>query len=98
LKILFLDFKLLFIQIEPFIRNYYNKAGCAPLEDLFWEILSMAEQEVCVQSSVFLSSAGSSWSKNTNIERSIRDFTVRDDGIESALMPRGKMTNLSELA
>jgi len=84
--------------IEPYIRNYYKNAGCAPLEDLFWEILSMAEQEVCVQSSVFLSSAGSSWSKNTNIERSIRDFTVRDEGIESSLMPRGKMTNLSELA
>ena len=77
------------IKIEPFIRKYYKNAGCDELEDKFWEILSMAEQEVCLQSSVFLHSAGSSWSKNTNIERSIHDFPVRDGEVEASIMPRG---------
>ncbi|CAG5109954.1 Oidioi.mRNA.OKI2018_I69.chr2.g4420.t1.cds [Oikopleura dioica] len=81
----------IFVQtdIEPFIRKYYKNAGCSELDDRFWEILSMAEQEVCLQSSVFLHSAGSSWSKNTNIERSIHDYPVRDGEVEASIMPRG---------
>ena len=40
-------------------------------EDLRYEILSLAEMEVCVTSSTFFYSFGSSWSFNVQTERAV---------------------------
>ena len=40
-------------------------------EDLRYEILSLAEMEVCVTSSTFFYSFGSSWSFNVQAERAV---------------------------
>ena len=55
--------------IESLIDHYGNCGD--KYEDLRYEILSLAEMEACVTSSVFYSSFGSSWSFNVEAERAV---------------------------
>ncbi|CAG5104209.1 Oidioi.mRNA.OKI2018_I69.chr1.g1144.t1.cds [Oikopleura dioica] len=78
-------------ELDPFVRKFYKKNNCGDLKDEFWEILSLVELETCLKASVFLGSQGSSWSKNTNIERRIHGVNFADASNE-VIMP-----NLSDL-
>ncbi|CBY39711.1 unnamed protein product [Oikopleura dioica] len=73
-------------ELEPFVRNFYKSQNCGELGTEFWEILSLVELETCLRASIFLGSQGSSWSRNTNIERRLNGYNLLDAGNE-IIMP-----------
>ena len=76
----------IFLSVELLQIMDENFENCEKYEADKFELLSLAEMEICSRSEIFLSSIGSSWSGNLNIERSMSGSHLRDQS-NKFLMP-----------
>lgn len=56
------------------VKNHLENRweNCKDIDNEIWEISSLVDQEFCMQSEVFLNSAGSSWSLNVLTDRAVK--------------------------